>query len=319
MENIVRTTAKRVGEMAKHVFLEEDSVNKFCTDFQMSHVMHWLEDAPFNITELSDDARLAFLFVFNSISFSYWGTPKWTIQYRDKFFDGAWAMIACLAKAYQAGIPILDPNYIVNLSEKDFSEILAGNVEIPLIKERVNFLHQLGAIVVDRFDGSYLNIILQAEGDAYALLQLLIQNFPFFEDKSEYRGLPVYFYKRAQLLVADIFQGFNEKGYGALENIEMLTACADYKLPQVLRKFGIISYSKELAHKIDNRIELDKGGNEEIEIRSQTICAVEKIQERLVTSIPDIKSIHINDRLWLLGQIKTPNDKPYHLVRTTNY
>jgi len=319
MENIVLTSTKRVAELAEHVFLDDNAMNEFCADFQMNHVLHWLEDAPFNIAELSDDERLAFLFIFNTISFSYWGTPKWTVEYKDKMFDGAWAMISCLAKAHQEGRPILDSHYIASLSENDLAVMLQGNVPIPLLRQRVEFLRQLGTILVEKFNGSFSKFIVNAKGDAYALLQLLIQTFPFFQDKTEYQDFPVYFYKRAQLLVADISQGFNNKGYGALENIELLTACADYKLPQVLRKLHILHYSEALSSKIDERIELEKNGQEEVEIRSQTIWAVEQMRTKLKLRLPDIQSIHINDRLWLLGQIKSPDDKPYHLVRTTNY
>ena len=41
------------------------------------------------------------------------------------------------------------------------------------------------------------------------------------------------------------------EGYGALTGMDQFTACADYKLPQALRKLGIISYAHELEEKID--------------------------------------------------------------------
>ena len=81
----------------------------------------------------------------------------------------------------------------------------------------------------------------QANGDAVKLLDIIISAFPSFDDVSTFNGKKIYFYKRAQLLVSDIYQLFGGEGYGNLINIDQLTACADYKLPQSLRTLGIIS------------------------------------------------------------------------------
>jgi len=98
-----------------------------------------------------------------------------------------------------------------------------------------------------------------------------------------------------------------------------LTACADYKLPQILRKLEILNYSRELAEKVDNKIELKKGCEEEIEIRASTIWTVKFIENELEKKIPKIDSLHVNDHLWLMSQNKSLGDKPYHRIRTTAY
>ena len=144
---------------------------------------------------------------------------------------------------------------------------------------------------------------------------MIIENFPSFEDSSTYNGKRVYFYKRAQLLVADIVQAFNGHEFGKLENIDKLTACADYKLPFVLRRLGIFSYSNYLADKIDNQIQINKDSEEEIELRANTIWVVELIKQKIKKKIPHAGSIHVNDHIWLLGQEKLKNDKPYQIGR----
>jgi hypothetical protein len=146
-----------------------------------------------------------------------------------------------------------------------------------------------------------------------------VKKFPSFKDSAIYKGKKVFFYKRAQLLVSDIYQAFNGQEYGRLKNINQLTACADYKLPLVLRRLGIFKYSDYLANKIDNRIQIEKGSPEEIELRANTIWAVEILKQKIKTKIKNVDSIHINDHLWMLGQKKLKKDKPYHLVRTTAY
>ena len=114
-------------------------------------------------------------------------------------------------------------------------------------------------------------------------------------------------------------QAFNGHEFGKLKNIDKLTACADYKLPFVLRRLGIFSYSDYLADKIDNQIQIDKDSEEEVELRANTIWVVELIKQKVKKKIAHADSIHVNDHIWILGQKKLKNDKPYHLTRTTSY
>lgn len=308
-----------VTERAKHVKIKRSKINEFCKDFDHSHVGHWISEAPYDFTNLNDKEKLHFLLVFNSISFCYWGDPKWTVEYQGERFDGSWGMITALGRAIENKIPVLNMKYLASISDKDFEKITKANVKIPLFEDRLEIIREVGYVMTKKFEGDFSKLIDKAEGDAMKLLNLILLNFPSFSDSSTYKGKTVYFYKRAQLLVSDIYQMFRGKSYGNLKNISQLTACADYKIPQVLRKLRILSYSKELAEKVDKKINILKGSEEEIEIRASTIWANELIKRKLKERIPHIDSIHINDHLWLLGQIKLPDDKPYHLTRTTSY
>ena len=69
-----------------------------------------------------------------------------------------------------------------------------------------------------------------------------------------YQGRKVYFYKRAQIFATDLHAAFGSKGWGRFEDLDELTAFADYKLPQVLRHVGILCYAEQLAHKVDQKI-----------------------------------------------------------------
>ena len=97
----------------------------------------------------------------------------------------------------------------------------------------------LGENIVAKYDGKVSNLINEAKGDAQKLVELIVKNFPSFSDTSPYKEKEIYFYKRAQLFVADIHQLFEGRGFGALKNVDHLTACADYKLPQILPKVRI--------------------------------------------------------------------------------
>jgi len=318
MNKVIEST-KFVVDNSQHVKINSKEVDNFCEYFSQKHMKHWFNEAPFDIKKLNQKDRLHFLLVFNSISFSYWGDPKWKIQYNNEELDGAYGMIGAIGRAIENKFPILDAKYLTNINESDFSKILEGNVQIPLFEERLNILREVGSVLLEKFNGDFTNLILKANGDSQKLLNLIIENFPSFEDESTYKGKRVYFYKRAQLLTADIYQAFKDNEFGKLKNINELTACADYKLPFVLRRLGIFSYSDYLANKIDNQIQIEKDSEEEIEIRANTIWTVELIKQKVKKKIAQADSIHINDHIWMLGQKKLKNDKPYHLTRTTSY
>jgi len=56
----------------------------------------------------------------------------------------------------------------------------------------------------------------------------------------------VFFYKRAQIFVADVYLCFQGQGLGAFSDIAQLTCFADYRLPQLMFHLGILSYDEQL-------------------------------------------------------------------------
>lgn len=318
MNRILETT-KFAMENSDSVHINPERLLEFANTFDHGKVTHWLAAAPFDFLHFSDEDKLHFVIIFNALSFCYWGEPKWTVEYKDKKHDGAWGMILALGRAFEEEVPILDFKYCSNISKEEFAHILRGNTEIPLLEERWKILQEIGLNMTAKFEGKASNLINAAEGDAQKLLEFIVQNFSSFSDVSSYKERTVFFYKRAQLLVADIYQIFKGQGFGELRNIDQLTACADYKLPQILRKLDILEYVPALAEKIDAQVEVPHNSAEEVEIRASTIRAVELIKEEVKKRIPHILSFEVNDHLWLATQEKFPDDKPYHRTRTTAY
>jgi len=62
----------------------------------------------------------------------------------------------------------------------------------------------------------------------------------------------VEFYKRAQILVGDVWACCGGTGYGAFSDIDALTAFADYRVPQLLVWFEVLQYSDTLRHTLHN-------------------------------------------------------------------
>jgi hypothetical protein len=150
-------------------------------------------------------------------------------------------------------------------------------------------------------------------------VQRVVSSFPSFQDEAQYQGQTVFFWKRAQLFVADLHAAFSGQGWGRYDDIHELTAFADYKLPQVLRELGIISYHPDLAERIDLRQDLTKGGEEEIEIRAMTIRAVEELKKTFAGMGREVTSASVDQWLWQLGQLETFRKRPYHRCRTIFY
>ena len=109
------------------------------------------------------------------------------------------------------------------------------------------------------------------------------------------------------------------KGWGAFNDMENLTCFADYKLPQVLRQLGILDYTSFLEQNIDRKILLKQGSPEEVEIRANTIWAVDLIRQELEVKGKGLKAYEIDWILWNMGQGKGFKVRPYHRTLTIFY
>lgn len=318
MNEILETT-KYIVDNSNDVLINHDALFKTSAEFKEHKMSHWLEDSPVDFKSFTDKQKLNFVLVFSAISFSYWGNPKWTVEYEGKQIDGSYGLMTALNRALNEGVPVLDLKYLATLKKEDFEHILRANTPIPLLEERLKILNEIGSVLTQKYNGDFTSLIKKGNKDVNLLRRLIASEIPSFEDSVEYKGKKIYFHKRAQVLISDIYQLFNGQSFGEFKNPNELTAGADYKLPQILRKFGVLKYSKNLAEKIDNKIPLDVGSGEETEIRANTIWAVELMREKLKKHGRDLSSMTINDCLWVLTQTKQADDKPYHLVRTIAY
>lgn len=319
--NPVLESAKSVTDKSKHVRIKRTKIKKFARMFDKKSAKHWMKESPFNLSGLNNNEKLTLLFVFNSISFCYHGDPKWiSVHLEETEERGTWSLFAALIKARERGYLSLNSADLSSLDEKRFSYIMEGKqgVRIPLFQERLGILKDLGKRVNKNYNSDFGNLIHSAGEDALLLLDIITRDFPFFDDSTSFEGEPIRFHKRAQLLISDIYNVFKGKEYGKLENTDKLTACADYILPTVLRYHGILEYSSELSKKVDGKIKIPANSVEEIEIRANTIMAVEMIKSELKREFPEASSMILNDYLWLRGS-QIPMHIQHHLTETIFY
>jgi hypothetical protein len=314
-------TARYVARESSHVRINTHAADNFCKSLLKKglNIPPW--DSIHHYSERSQDAVTYFL-ILDSINFCFWPEPgkrRWEIQHGSNKLSGYNAMAVRLKHAFESGWPIRNADFLKHISSKDLKDILAGEGELQLLDKRLEILHELGDILLNEYGGNASRLIESADKSAAGLTKLLSEKIPSFRDIAEYEGRTVYFLKRAQILAADLYGAFGGKSFGTFDDIERLTAFADYKLPQVLRHLGILCYSNSLSEKVDKRVMLSPGSPEEVEIRANTIWAVELIKENLFQLGRKLNSYEIDWLLWNLGQDDSFREKPYHLTASIYY
>ncbi len=77
------------------------------------------------------------------------------------------------------------------------------------------------------------------------LVDRLVKEFPRFNDVSQYDGHTIKFYKLPQLGLWITYCALHKSGKFAIEDLDRMTAFADYIVPVGLRLMGITNYSDE--------------------------------------------------------------------------
>ena len=297
----VLETSKFVVDNAKHVKINYDNV-------------HYLTKVPYGVYDMSTRDIINFLLIYDSIDFSFWGNPKWTINVNGKDLDGGIALLHCIFNMFDGRDSLEVYKQLENMTLEDFKEILKGNIDIPLLEERYKIVSSIAEIVNKKMNGSFYDYIKDMNTDQ-EIFKTILNNFSGFEDTRTYKGQTVYFYKLAQLLTSDILHVIENKEQKEVDYSNLL-GCADYKIPQVMQGFGILEYDTKLSSLLETKTEIEENSEYEVEIRASMIVVINYIWEQIDKIID---RIDINDFIWSKGQDKTKKYKPYHLTRTKSY
>nr|SVE92530.1 EOG090X0A16 [Megafenestra aurita] len=281
-----------------------------------------------------DASSIDWLFVADSLNFSFWSLQEdshYSVELHGVKYTGYMALCAAITKALEAGLPITSPKYYSNISLEEVNKIFLSSTgePIPLLEERCRILHECGRILDEKFEGSFLNCLKQSNRSAQKLVDLIVTNFPSFRDEAVIENQTVSLYKRAQILVADIWGLFKGKGFGSFDDIDTITMFADYRVPQSLVYFGALEYSEKLTKVLAMNHEFKNGDREEVEIRGCSIHAVELIREELGSHAINfntettftLNSAMIDYFLWEFRRrfARELSSIPYHKVRCIYY
>ena len=183
-----------------------------------------------------------------------------------------------------------------------------------LLDERTRLLREVGENVRTQY-GSYEAFVKTAGHSAVKLVNLVAATFPGFRDHAIYKGKQVFFLKRAQILVGDIWGAYEGRDLGEFADISALSMFPDYRIPQVLRYHQVLSYSETLAAKVDSMTELPSGSPEEIEIRAASIQACDLIRTAL--HLPS--AVETDWLLWQVGESSKDTLQPHHRTLSIYY
>jgi Queuosine salvage protein len=275
--------------------------------------------------ELDRDGIVDFVLVATSINFAFTDfetRQRWEVVDGGRVYADADGLHFCLHRALGAGVPVLDGAWLREVSADDLREILrGGNAELQLLDERARILREVGETLVERYDGRFSNVLAAASprlyDDGNGFLELLVRDFPRFDDTAEYGGRTVRFWKLAQLAVW-ILQASLPGGVG-FDDLHRLTALADYIVPAALRILGITRYSDELERAIQEGRLIEAGSSWEVELRVHTIYACDELCRRInELRPPELQVIvpQVDARLWVPFH---RTHWPHHLTRTVFY
>ncbi|HXE74557.1 MAG TPA: queuosine salvage family protein [Candidatus Xenobia bacterium] len=268
-----------------------------------------------------------FILVSNAIDFAFTDFStgvKFEVDYDGKRWSDSEAMFACLKRALDEGIPFLDGRYLSRITKADLQHIFrGGNIEMPMLEERVEVLQSVGKVLAERYEGRFHKFVESASPRLYdggrGLVDKLVKEFPRFNDVSVYDGHEVKIYKLTQLGFWMAYATLGRSGGFRLEDPEKMTAFADYIVPVALRVMNILRYSPALESAIASGKLIPRDSPQEIEIRAHTIYATALLREEVNLRRPKDKQViipQIDARLWTHYHT---THWPHHLTRTIMY
>lgn len=331
-----KESAKLVTKLAKDVFIEEQGVKELALvilDAIQTRKIHTGNYSQMKFHPKPGDPRAVdWIFVLDTLNFSFWtdtGASKWKVNGETGYF----AFCNAVQRAIDEGKPMWDPKYYSQITQKEAEIIFRGDDKntIPLIEDRVKNLQQAGKVLLDKYQGTFAKCVESCDGSAKKLLNLIVDEFESYRDEADYEGHRISIYKRAQILIGDIWAHFEGQGLGEFHDIESISMFADYRIPQVLIHFGVMRYSNSLMSKLKSGEPLKQGSREEVEIRACSIEAVEQLCDKIHHLLKDpalnlscptvVNAIVIDHFLWDYRREHAEELEriPFHKTRTIYY
>ena len=299
---------------------------------QIMNVADWIayEDFPppeQNISKNNPDEFIRTTMLINTLNFAFTdfeNSTKYEIIREGKVLSDSEAMFVQIQEAISSGVQLYDGNVLSDLYEKQLKSIFKGNIEMPMMSERLDILLNVGAKLSDDYEGDWMNFINAGPKKLYdngeGLIERLTSEFPRFDDTSQYaEKYNIHFYKLAQLAFWGIHAELAGTGDFYIEDMQSMSAFADYIVPVALEVMKIVEYSEELRNKITNGEIIARDSLEEIEIRSTSLYITAKLTEEINKRRPAEKSIIIPQLDYRLWKQYHATHRPHHLTITTMY
>src|ERR1700688_1021212 len=286
---------------------------------------------PLGVGEGNPDETIDFILTSDVIdtAFTDFTThEKFQVDYAGRHWSDSDALFACMKRALDKGMPVLDGKFLARVTRPELERIFAGNIELPMLDEKMEVLHQVGGALAEKYDGRFHNFVKSCSPRLYdngnGLVDRMVKEFPRFNDVSEYDGHTIKIYKLSQLGLWLVYSSLRKSGQFQLEDIGKMTAFADYIVPVALRLLGIMSYSPELEQAINTHKMVPRDSRQEVEIRAHCVYATALLCEEIKKLrpadmqivIPQVVIPQIDARLWTHYHTTW---WPHHLTKTIMY
>ncbi|KAH8085422.1 hypothetical protein BXZ70DRAFT_559928 [Cristinia sonorae] len=371
--NLVTIDEEGVISAAQHIY-DRLLSESYTPRSWRTHPLHICPPEPYSAADSRTGTCMNWIFFISSLNFSFWSEKeghedRFGILWKEGWGEGLqnemvhtgyWSLVAALDRALEEGVPITDPAFYSSetrcppqLLEHIFRPAPQCSERIALFNERVKILREVGTILLTKYEGSFQKLVEDFQrrhdgrGTALQLVKHITETFPSFRDETIYNGRRVFIWKRAQILVAELWAAFYPPSpsephplFPSGAAIHHLTMFADYRVPQILHHLKIITYPPFLLKILRGRVMLETGCREELSIRSASIVAVERVKEAMIqlqgsqrgegeAEVP-ISSVLIDFYLWDLAKrvevgadnitgIKTVPVEPAHRTRSIWY
>jgi Potential Queuosine, Q, salvage protein family len=308
----VRTDVSRIAEVAGWMVYEELPMPEY--GLPLGHG----EDDP--------DWTIDFLLTTSCVDTAFTDFSshvKFQVEFAGRRWSDSDALFACMKRALEDGVPVLDGDFLSRLTRSDMEKIFAANIELPMLDEKLQILHQVGAVLDKQYQGRFHHFVRSCSRKLYdgghGLVERLTREFHRFNDVSLYDGHIVKFYKLPQLAFWFLYLSLRKKEQFPIEDLGRMTAFADYIVPAALRLLGITTYSEALEKAIQSYQLIPRDSRWEIEIRANCLYASALLTDEINKLRPPGQQIivpQIDFRLWSHYHTTW---WPHHLTKTIMY
>lgn len=313
----VRLACRKVAEQAEFVQIDAAALPGYAAALPPDRLVLPEMDPAIHYLGRGRDT-VAYLITLDAVNF---GSGYFPDILKDPRRSGYRTVAAALTEHFVGHGPI-PPAELRRLTVTECARIFRQDLATPAACELTGLfalaLNDLGAFIGDRFDGEFSRVVEEAGRSAERLVEM-VTAMPLFNDAALYRGMSVPFFKRAQLLAADLFIAFAGDGPGRFDDLDRLTICADNLVPHVLRLDGILRYREELANRIERGEPLPAGSREEVEIRACAVHAGELMVAELRRRGLAVNAMLLDNFLWHRGQEPLYRARPRHRTRSFFY
>ena len=136
MINPIREKAFNIVEKSEDVKINKDKIRQLAEKWEKEKVdvPEWSADFHFK--------SLDYFFILDSINFCFWSLndKKWKIRYKNKDYNGYFALSLSLKKFFEENPEKANLPYFSNISQREFNSILQGGENLQFLDKRWNIV-----------------------------------------------------------------------------------------------------------------------------------------------------------------------------------